>query len=184
MPATLRPVPTPIARRALLALAILAALLGTSLVAAGMTRAGTSHLVEIENFAFVPPTLSIDVGDTVTWTNRDVVDHTATSTTGTFDSGLLAQGQSYSLTFTAAGTYEYLCTPHPFMTGRINVNAAAATPLPPAPSSGTTTGGGGLPDVGVATPRSDDLRVPAGFALLVLAVLMAAAPSGLRRLRT
>mgnify|MGYP000120734244 CR=1 FL=1 len=178
------PVPTPIARRALLALAILAALLGTSLVAAGMTRAGTSHLVEIENFAFGPPTLSIDVGDTVTWTNRDVVEHTATSTTGAFDSGMLAQGQNFSLTFNAAGTYEYLCTPHPFMTGRINVNAAVATPPPPAPSSGTTTGSGELSNLATTIPDTDDLRMPAGIALLVLAVLMAAAPSGLRRLRS
>jgi amicyanin len=90
-------------------------------------RAATTHPVEIVDFAFNPATLTISVGDTVTWTNSDAVEHTATGSG--FDSGLLDQSESYSLTFSAEGTYDYLCTPHPTMTGQIVVQPAAeATP--------------------------------------------------------
>jgi nitrite reductase (NO-forming) len=60
--------------------------------------------------------LEIAVGDTVTWTNDDAgVTHTVTAADGSFDSGFLAPGQSWSHTFTEAGEFEYLCTPHPWM---------------------------------------------------------------------
>lgn len=135
-----------------------------ALAPAANVRAGTSHLVEIEGFAFSPATLTIQVGDTVTWTNFDQVEHTATSTSGAFDSGLLGQGESYSLTFTEPGTYDYLCTPHPSMTGRIVVQAATD----PAPSHATS--GGELPDVATAPP-STAAPAPVGIALLVAVVL-------------
>ena len=75
----------------------------------------------IRNFAFLPSTLVISVGTTVTVTNDDSVGHTWTSTTGAFNSGPLAPGASYSHTFTVAGTYPYMCDVHPFMTGTIVV---------------------------------------------------------------
>lgn len=171
MPALPRPTSTLLPHRALAAIAVVLALLGGFLVATGSARAGTSHLVEIEGFAFAPATLTIQVGDTVTWTNLDDVEHTATSTAGAFDSGLLAQGESYSLTFTAAGTYDYLCTPHPLMTGRIVVEAASAPA--PAASQAAPAGGGGLPDVAMEPPTADP-RVPLGIALVVLAAVLAA----------
>src|SRR5918994_4917716 len=91
--------------------------------------AATTHAVDIVDFAFSPAILTISAGDTVTWTNRDAVAHTATG--DGFDSGDLAQGGSYSVTFAAPGTYDYLCTPHPTMTGRIVVQAAPAPSPPP-----------------------------------------------------
>ena len=116
------------------------------------THAGdTEHAVQISGFAFVPAELTIMVGDTVTWTNLDSVIHTATSTTGAFDAGDLDQNESYSLTFTAAGTYDYLCTPHPEMTGRIVVQAAAEpaaptpTPAPSLPNAAMAAGAAGPP---------------------------------------
>ena len=86
--------------------------------------------VDIRDFAFSPRTIEIRVGDTVRWTNRDSVAHTATAGSGAFDTGLLAEGESASVRFTAAGTYRYVCTPHPDMTGTVVVRAAG-TLVPP-----------------------------------------------------
>ena len=112
-------------------------------VGTGPARAGSGHVVQIENFAYAPAELTIQAGDTVTWTNLDDQAHTATATDGSWDTGMLDQGASGSVTFTAPGTYDYLCTPHPTMTGRIIVVAA------PAPTP-TTGGGGSLPDVAMS----------------------------------
>jgi len=75
--------------------------------------------VEIENFAFNPETLNIQKGTTVTWSNKDNVQHTVTS--DIFDSGNLGKGGSFSYTFNQAGTFEYKCTIHPYMKGKIIV---------------------------------------------------------------
>jgi len=77
--------------------------------------------VVIENFAFSPATLTVSVGTTVTWTNNDSTAHTVTSRTQTFDSGRLSQGQSFSYTFNQKGDFEYYCTYHPNMTGKVSV---------------------------------------------------------------
>lgn len=77
--------------------------------------------VRIANFSFGPNELEIKVGTTVTWTNEDSVAHTATSDDGSFDSGSLRQGSSYSFTFSEPGTFSYICTFHPSMTGTITV---------------------------------------------------------------
>jgi len=77
--------------------------------------------LEIENFAFVPGHLRINVGDMVRWRNRDDVSHTATSDNGVFNSGLLARDQTYTFAFTEPGVYPYHCTPHPFMRDTITV---------------------------------------------------------------
>ena len=77
--------------------------------------------VEIEDFAYVPGTITIKVGTTVTWTNKDSVGHTATSDDGVFDSGMLSKGSSFSYTFTTAGTFGYFCKPHPYMVATIVV---------------------------------------------------------------
>jgi len=96
--------------------------------------------VQIADMAFAPGDVTVSVGDTVTWTNADPMVHTVTSTTGAFDSGALGEGESFSVTFTASGTYAYLCTPHPFMTATVTVVAAPSAPLPnvamPSPPGG------------------------------------------------
>ena len=76
------------------------------------SSAGSAVEVAIANFSFAPNSLTIKEGTTVKWTNQDSVTHTVTSDTGLFDSGGLSQGQSFSYTFTTAGTYPYHCTPH------------------------------------------------------------------------
>ncbi|KAG0284597.1 hypothetical protein BGZ98_005868, partial [Dissophora globulifera] len=80
--------------------------------------------VDITNFSFVPATLNVQPGDNVTWTNKDTVAHTVTTDATGFDSGSLAQGQTYTHTFTAAGAYAYHCTIHPTM----KANVVSGTP--------------------------------------------------------
>jgi plastocyanin len=84
----------------------------------------TGNTVTIQNFAFVPQALTVKTGTKVTWTNNDSAPHTVTSTDGPstgaattaqFDSGQMASGDSYSFTFTKAGTYYYECTIHASM---------------------------------------------------------------------
>lgn len=77
--------------------------------------------VTIKDFAFSPRVLSVPVGSTVTVTNQDEATHDWTSRDGVWRSGDLPQGASYSVTFPTSGTFDYLCTRHPQMTGSIVV---------------------------------------------------------------
>jgi plastocyanin len=82
--------------------------------------------VSIENFAFTPFSVSVPVGDSVTWTNQDAaVTHTATANNGAFDTGQIKTGSSATVTFEKAGTFNYHCSVHPGMTGRVVVVKAA-----------------------------------------------------------
>ena len=72
-------------------------------------------------FAFNPNPISINVGDTVRWTNDDPVDHT-TSSSGNWNSGGLAFGASFSEVFESPGTFNYFCSIHPSMTATVVVN--------------------------------------------------------------
>ena len=76
--------------------------------------------IMIDNFTFEPAQLTIKVGTTVTWKNRDDIPHTVVSA-GKFRSKTLDTDDSYSFTFTAAGDYSYFCSLHPHMTGTIKV---------------------------------------------------------------
>ena len=77
--------------------------------------------VEIRDFAFDPAAIEISVGDTVTWHNYDSAPHTVTGDNGEFDSGNLNTDQTFSHTFTTAGTFTYHCNIHPNMKGTIVV---------------------------------------------------------------
>ncbi len=80
------------------------------------------NLVVMENIAFSPSTITISVGDTVTWRNDDDVAHTVTSDTGDeLNSGNLSPGETYQNVFNQAGDYPYHCTIHPVMTGTVIV---------------------------------------------------------------
>ena len=76
--------------------------------------------VMIDNFTFEPAQLTVKVGATVTWKNRDDIPHTVVSA-GKFRSKTLDTDDSYSFTFTSAGDYKYFCSLHPHMTGMIKV---------------------------------------------------------------
>jgi plastocyanin len=85
------------------------------------TTTPASVEVEIANFAYSPATITVSVGTTVTWTNKDSVHHTVTTREPLFDSGGLSQNQSFSYTFNQKGDFEYYCTFHPNMTGKVIV---------------------------------------------------------------
>ena len=80
-----------------------------------------SNSVTVENMAFMPSTITVKVGDLVTWTNQDSVGHSATADDGSFDTGIINQGQSGTASFSKAGTYTYHCKVHPNMMGTIIV---------------------------------------------------------------
>ena len=81
----------------------------------------TTHYIDIQGYAFSPSSITINVGDTIVWTNYDSASHTVTSNDGTFDSGGISTGNTFSFTFTSAGTFNYYCSPHPNMTGSVTV---------------------------------------------------------------
>jgi plastocyanin len=74
----------------------------------------------VDNYTFVPSTITVKAGTRVTWTNRDQVKHTISATNAAF-SGLLSQGASASLTFNTVGTFNYFCAIHPTMRGSVVV---------------------------------------------------------------
>jgi plastocyanin len=81
-------------------------------------------LIAIRNFAFVPDSIVVPAGATVTWVNCEdvgVEPHTTTSETAVWDSPELSPGSRYSRTFAAPGPFPYHCTPHPQMLGTVVV---------------------------------------------------------------
>lgn len=88
--------------------------------------AAASGSVTIDDFSFSPSSITVGVGDTVTWANSGPSAHTATATDGSFDTGLLDSGESASATFERAGSFSYLCEPHPFMKGTVRVVAQSS----------------------------------------------------------
>ncbi len=87
--------------------------------------------VGIYDFYFSPTPVTINVGDTVIWTNHGSVDHTSTSDTGLWDSGYIAPGGTYSFTFSSAGTYDYHCAIHTYMHGVVTTPMPPSTPTEP-----------------------------------------------------
>jgi plastocyanin len=83
--------------------------------------AATKQQVNIDNFSFTPSKLTVPVGTTVTWTNKDDVPHTVVSTKKRFASPALDTDERFSYRFTARGTYPYYCSVHPTMTGTVVV---------------------------------------------------------------
>ena len=109
--------------RIFIASAMTAMLLGAvspSFAATDPTSAASAE-VKIENFSFEPQQLSVAVGTTVTWTNRDDIPHTVVSTDGVFKSKVRDTDEKFSYTFTKTGTYAYFCSVHPKMVGKVVV---------------------------------------------------------------
>ena len=103
----------------IIAIVLLAA--GTPTVTANDQPSAANAEVKIDNFVFGPQTVTVRVGTTVTWTNKDDIPHTSVSTDGVFKSKVLDTDEKFSYTFTKAGTYSYYCTIHPKMTGKVVV---------------------------------------------------------------
>ena len=113
-----------------------------------------------------PADITIPVGTTVTWTNRGSVAHTSTDS-GVWDSGRIPPGGSFSAVFAIAGSFDYVCTIHPEMRGRINVQVMAeSTATPPtttttAPAtSGAATGATTAPPAGTTAAATGECPRP------------------------
>ena len=101
-------------------IAAVAAMLLPVVAARAAEEAPDPLAVHIDNFVFQPAELTVKVGQTVTWTNRDDIPHTVVCA-GKFRSKTMDTDGSFEFTFTAAGEYKYFCSLHPHMTGIVKV---------------------------------------------------------------
>lgn len=83
--------------------------------------------VKIDNFTFNPPQITVKAGTTVTWTNSDDIPHTVVASERQFRSKAMDTGDKFSFTFTSPGVYDYFCSLHPHMVGKIVVDVATGS---------------------------------------------------------
>ena len=98
-------------------------------------RPAAASDVQIIDFGFTPAEFHVAVGGTVTWANNGVAIHTVTARDGSFDSGYIIAGGTFSRAFASAGTYQYLCSLHANMTATVVVGATPGAPPPPVVTS-------------------------------------------------
>ncbi|MEX1172536.1 MAG: plastocyanin/azurin family copper-binding protein [Chloroflexota bacterium] len=137
--------------------------------------------VDAIDFTYGPESITIEVGDRVTWTNRGDAPHTATSEEDSFDSGILMSGEAFTHRFDTPGVFSYLCTLHPEMRGSVVVTAAgAAAPQPTVQPAQAVAPPSAIPDVPVVAAdvveprRSADQTALAGLAAAIVLVAVAA----------
>ena len=110
-------------------LSVVMAVLLVAVWAPGSAGAGVEHRsghgsaasVVIKGFQFQPAELTVKTGQTVEWKNDDMVPHTVTADDGSFRSGKIQPGKTWTYTATKAGTFAYTCSPHPNMRGKLIV---------------------------------------------------------------
>lgn len=103
-----------------MALIVVALLVSNPAKAGGEEKPQTAE-VRVDNFTFGPQSLTVPVNTTVTWINRDDIPHVIVSADGVFKSKALDTDDTFSFTFTKAGTYPYFCGIHPKMVGKVVV---------------------------------------------------------------
>ena len=103
-----------------LATVLLLFLASASASSAPSANASRSVTVTIKGFKFKPGTVNVSRGDRVIWVNRDRASHTATRG-GSFDTGKIRSGRAVAVKFNSRGTYRYICSLHPDMTGKVVV---------------------------------------------------------------
>lgn len=102
-------------------LSLNAALLATMLIAGSAAATESDRTVRIVTMQFEPAELVVKRGTRVVWVNDDLFPHTVTARDGAFDSGSIGASSSWAYVTTQPGTYEYVCTLHPTMQGRLIV---------------------------------------------------------------
>src|SRR5213593_202780 len=145
-----------------------------ALVIAG-SAVGADHPVTVANFSFTPAALTIDVGDSVTWSVASGTHTITADNPGAFPDhpAPLSAGGSFSATFTTAGTYAYHCSFHAVMHGQITVvPAATPTPAPTAAPTGTPSPATPVPTVRPTTPPTDAGDVPSDRSLPLLPIVL------------
>jgi plastocyanin len=119
-------------RSAILSMAAAALNFAGVLAPPGSEQAHAAEVaVGIDNFTFNPQKLTVKVGTTVTWTNRDDIPHTVVATGKEFRSRALDTDDQFSFTFKTPGSFEYFCSLHPHMTGTIVVEAMTGSAAGP-----------------------------------------------------
>src|SRR5689334_2072711 len=108
-------------------------------VVSAAPRTAETKTVDMMNFKFNPQTITVNVGDSITWKNGDNVEHTATADDGSFNTDDVEAGQAKTITFSKAGTFAYYCKYHggpggKGMSGTITVQEAAAAPAQSTPA--------------------------------------------------
>ena len=159
-------------------------------------RASASASVTIGDFFFSPGSVTVAVGDTVTWRNTGQAPHNATADDGSFKTPDLNNGQSASHTFTQAGTFSYICTIHPNMKASVRVIASSSGGGGGAAASSSSSGSSGSEASAVASPNAagDANTLPmtgmavgglalAGLGLLALGLIARQADRDRSRLR-
>ncbi len=165
----------------------------TGFLGSAAPAAAASHEVDVLDSRFGTAVLVVQVGDTVTWRNVDDRPHTVTSEDGTFDSGNLDEGVSFTFTFTEPGTYAYLCEYHPEMRATVVVDAAPtpqatqAAPAEPTPTADQASAAGhgdheaatpdDQPDTAMPAPQSVPPAAMLLWGLGLLCVAVAVVPS-------
>jgi amicyanin len=96
-------------------------IIGAMLAAASVAAQDATNVVTIDNFTFTPPELTVAVGTTVKWVNHDDIPHVVVNKDKAFRSKALDTDDSFSYTFTSAGTFDYFCALHPHMVGKVIV---------------------------------------------------------------
>jgi plastocyanin len=149
-------------------------------------RSAAASGVTIKDFKFAPASITVHVGDTITWTNQDIAPHTASASDGSFDTGTIDKGKSGSATFSKAGTIPYICSIHPNMKGTVVVAAASGS----SGGGGSDSGSAGGTDTGGSDPGATSGGTDSGglphtglnlLAVVLLASLMTGSGTVLRR---
>jgi plastocyanin len=107
--------------RALVAALLLGPVIGAMLAFGTVAAQDATNVITIDNFTFTPKELTVAVGTTVKWVNHDDIPHTVANKDKAFRSQALDTDDSYSFTFTSAGTFDYFCGLHPHMVGKVIV---------------------------------------------------------------
>jgi amicyanin len=114
--------------RALRLTVLFAALASTPCLAEDPANAGAGPVatVGMDHSTFIPSEITVAPGTTVTWVNNEAMPHTVVDANKGFRSKILAKDASFSFTFTTAGDYDYVCSIHPNMKGKVIVKAGAS----------------------------------------------------------
>jgi plastocyanin len=107
--------------RGLVVALLLGPVIGAMLAFGTVAAQEATNVITIDNFTFSPRELTVAVGTTVKWVNHDDIPHTLVEKKTTFRSKALDTDDSYSFTFTSAGTFDYFCGLHPHMVGQVIV---------------------------------------------------------------
>jgi plastocyanin len=108
-------------RLRLAACAAVASILGFGALGVALAQGPAATAINIDNFSFSPPTITVAAGTTVKWTNNDDIPHTVRAVDGSFHSKAMDSDDSYAFTFAKPGVYSYFCSIHPKMVGKVVV---------------------------------------------------------------